>query len=345
MKKYLIALMAVGFLIAAGCTKNDSADRDLRQSLNRNVADLNTALNTISGSDAYRMLSSSNTPLKSEIDYRDSITLDMIAGIYDFAPNPYHYRNFFCPIMLFKKTGESDKLIVNIPQKLVFRPHYLYNLNLPDSQLKRDFTITANDYQYLYTWYYKYDYKLSAGFSLEDKDMGNLEVFSTKNSETAKSYSSTYNFNEGYSINVSFQSGDTTESSFSLSKEQDVLLKETILWFGEESHRKEWEYRLSIGNVEIRRGSGIDSIQVYLDGVLQKTAGVKIVDSTGSDGSICRHRDILLTFDDGTTVKLSELLDPIKEILITLYDSMHSMNFAKRVVDYIAIGIYYHERH
>jgi len=89
------------------------------------------------------------------------------------------------------------------------------------------------------------------------------------------------------------------------------------------------------------RSTDVDSIQVFLDGVLQNTAAVKITDSDGTDGSICHRRDILLTFDDGTTARLSELIGPAREILKTLVDSMHSMYFAKHIVDYIALSIYY----
>ena len=108
---------------------------------------------------------------------------------------------------------------------------------------------------------------------------------------------------------------------------------------------KERLYILTLGNVEIRRGTAVDSIQVFLDGVLQQKAGAKITDSTGSEGSFCHHRDILLTFDDGTTMNLSELLSPSREILRTLYDSLHGMKLAKHIVDYIAISIYYHSHY
>ena len=118
-------------------------------------------------------------------------------------------------------------------------------------------------------------------------------------------------------------------------------MKETTIRIWRDYHNKEKQYILSVGNVDIVRSSGIDSIQVFLDGVLQQTAGAKITDPD-TEGSICHHRDILLTFDDGTTTNLSDLIQPAKETLGTLVDSMHSMRFAKNVVDYIAISIYYH---
>ena len=346
MKRPIIFLFVAAVAILWSCSKIDRENLNLKQSLDRNINELNSALNVISSSAGYELLSGSTPSLKSETEYRDSITLDLVSGIYNFSPYPYRHHDFFIPYRLFKKTGESDSMIVHMPQKLAFRPYCLHNMDSRDSLLKKDFVITAYDYHYLYSWYYKYDYKLAADLTLDNQPMGTIDVVSTRNSDTGKSYSSSYTFEEGYEINVVFQSGDTTESSFSLMNEDgDILMKEATLWISNDSHKREKQYILSIGNIDIKRGSGIDSIQVYLDGVLQQTAGAKIVDDPDSDGSVCHHRDILLTFDDGTTVKLSELLDPVKETLKTLVDSLHSMKFASNVVDYIAISIYYHSQH
>jgi hypothetical protein len=101
---------------------------------------------------------------------------------------------------------------------------------------------------------------------------------------------------------------------------------------------------LSIGNIDIKRSTGVDSIQVFLNGVLQKKAAVKIIDDSNTTGSICHKRDIQLTFDDGTTENLSTLMEPAREILKTLVNSLGEMYFSKHIVDYIAMSIYYHSR-
>ena len=344
MKKYITTITIIVSLIAFSCTKNDKAPRDLKSSLEKSVADINNAISVISTTSGYEMLTAGEGTLKSETSFMDSIALDMVAGVYDFKPDPFHYRNFFIPYRLFKRTDESEHMIVNMPEKLVFRPRYLRNLNPPDSLLRNNFTIDASDYHYFYTWFSKFDYLLSASFLLDSVDVGTLDVVSSGSQETGRSYSSTYPFAEGYSINTSFMSGDSSVSSFALSGDDGDLLRETVIRVRKDHHFRERLYILTLGNVEIRRGTGIDSIQVYLDGVLQQTAGAKIYDSTGEEGSICHHRDILLTFDDGTTENLSDLIQPARDILRTLVDSMHSMRFASNVVDYIAIGIYYHSR-
>ncbi len=343
MKKSISIIIAAVSFMALSCSKTDTDSLGLKQSVEKGVSDINYALKTISGTQDYQILIANSTPVNSEEkgSYADSITLDMVAGIYDFQPDFFHFHNFFIPYPLFKKTGTSDQMIVNLPQKLIFHPGHLHKVNPPDTLLNNDFTIKASDYHYFYSWLNNFDYKLTADFTLDNNDLGSLEVISASEGATGSSYYSKYTFTEGYNINVSFQSGDTTISSFTLLKDDDVLMKETVVFTGTDFHRRERQYILTIGNVDIKRGSGIDSIQVYLDGVLQQKAGARIVDSTDSDGSIRHHRDILLTFDDGTTTNLSDLLDPVHEVLKSIVDSLHSMNFAKNIVDYIAIGINY----
>lgn len=218
--------------------------------------------------------------------------------------------------------------------------------------LKNNFTIAASDYHYYYTFWSRYDYKLKAALTVDSTDIGTLSILAMGESFYDQSCSSEYVFPEGYKITSGFESGDTSTYEFTLRDETDLLLGETIVFIkGEYEHDDddferdgkphEWMYTLSIGNIDLKKSSGIDSIEVYLDGVLQQTAAAVIVDSTGSDGSICHHRDILLTFDDGSTATLSELLDPALTQLKALVDSLRSMSFAKRIVDYIAFNIYY----
>ena len=165
------------------------------------------------------------------------------------------------------------------------------------------------------------------------------------NQTSGGSWSSKYSFTGGYSINVSGLTGDTTKSAFSLSDATDTLLKETVSFIRNGLGMSERQYVLSIGNVEIIRSSAVDSIQVFLNGVLQNKAGVKIVENNNdASGSIIQGRDIQLTFDDGTTTTLSTLIQPAMTTLKTLVNSLQSMFFAQNIVDYIAISIYYNYR-
>ncbi|MCE5347710.1 MAG: hypothetical protein LLG13_15695 [Bacteroidales bacterium] len=338
----LIIVLFVGFA-GSQCTKNENRP-DLKLSFQSSVNDINTAISKISGTKGYQLMSMSGDAAKSEDSFKDSITLPLIAGIYDYQPNPVPRNHYYFPYRLFKKTGESEKMIVNLPERMVFHPKYLHYYSPKDSVLKNNFTVTASDYHLYYTWWKSYDYKLSAGFTLDSEYVGDLDVSSSAHSFIDNFYSSKFTFTGGYNVSTEWQTGDTTVSSFALLKDKDVLLKETRVFIWDDFHRGEKQYILTIGNIDIKRATNIDSIQVYLDGVLQKEAAAVIKDGADTTGSICHKRDILLTFNDGTTAKLSEKIDPALTKLRTLIDSMHSMYFAKNIVDYIAVSIYYNTR-
>jgi|WetSurMetagenome_2_1015567.scaffolds.fasta_scaffold00024_59 hypothetical protein len=341
-RKILVISLAIGMVVIS-CSKMDSGT-SLKQSVESSIAKINTAASAISVSKGYQLLSVSDEFTKTETGYSDSIDLDMIAGIYDFNPDPVLYQWYPCPRRFFSKTGASDSLIINMPQKFVLHPRYLYYYIFKDSAVNNNFRVAASDYHFYYCWYNKFDYKLKAGFSVDKADIGTLDMLANSKGFAGIDYSSRFTFSEGYNIEVSKVSGDTTTSSFALSDENEILLRETRTYIGDMFHHNgERTYMLTVGNVDIVKSTGIDSIQVFLDGVLQKSAAAKIEDESDTTGTICHHRDILITFDDGTTTNLSELIQPGMDVLRTLVDSMHSMNFAKHVIDYLALNIYYHE--
>jgi hypothetical protein len=354
MKRNILFIVVIFGLIGWGCSKNDnqtqSQPQGLKQSIEKNVADINTAISKISATKGYQILVTGVSPsgkamVTSPNPFNDSITLALIEGIYDYQPDTtLMHHHFAYPFRLFKKTGTSNMMIVNLPQKLILHPGYLHIFNYKDSVLKNDFTISASDYHLYYNSWKNLDYKLTAGLTLNSADLGSFDISSVSNSLSNQTNSSKYNFTGGYGISTAWQSGDTSKLEFALLKDNSSLLKETTLFTGTGFHKREKQYDLTIGNVEIKRGFGIDSIQVFVGGVLQKTAGAKITDSADSTGTICNHRDILLTFDDGTTSKLSTLIGPPLTQLKTLVTSLHDMYFAENVIDYIAINIYYNSR-
>jgi hypothetical protein len=342
MRKNIIITAVILSVFSWQCSKVDQS-LTLKESIQASSAKINTAFEKISGSKGYQMLSVTEDGIKSDYSdgFKDSINLILITGIYDFKPGIEQPRNIYFPFRLFQKTGTSEKLIVNMPEKLAFHPKHLHFCNRADSVLKNNFTISATDYHFYYTWWNNTDYKLVADFILDSKDIGSLSMFSTWKSGTAGAYSKNFTFPEGYSVMRSGETGETNKFLFALALDKDTLLKETLMFSGDGFMRKERQYILSIGNVDIKRSTGIDSIQVFLDGVLQKKAGAKIVDNEDYNSSICYKRDILLTFDDGTTAKLSELISPAMETLKSLSKSLGEMYFSKHIVDYIAFSIYY----
>lgn len=343
MKRNVLVLTLLAFAVLSGCSKFDQGT-DLKNSVNDGISKINNAASALSVSGGFQLLSVTGDPGKGENSYNDSIKLEMIAGKYEFSPYKLRYMWCPCPTRFFRKTGESDSLIVNMPWKMAYRPVYMYNYVFKDTVNRNNFRIAASDYHFYHSWFNKYDYKLSAAFMLDGEDLGSLELLSSAMGYKDQSYNSTYTFAEGYAVEVAMDRGDTTKASFALMEDEEVLLKETRIYSGSWCNNDyERKYILTIGDVDIVRSNQFDSIQVWLNGVLQKNAAARIIDDSDTTGTICHKRDILLTFDDGTTANLSAMIRPGMQVLRTLVDSLHNMNFAKRVVDYIALNIYYHE--
>jgi hypothetical protein len=342
-QRIFIIAFCIG-LVAWSCKKTDLAPNQnltLKQTVENNANKVNDALNQISQTKGYQVISINDATLKSAESFTDSITLGLIAGIYTYQPDTTFHFGMFHTFRLFKKTGTSDMMIVNLPQKLIFHPWHLHNFEAPDTALKNDFKITASNYHYYFSQWNLFDYKISAGLNLDTEDLGNLDVNAVSDPVTGSMYSSTYSFTDGHKIEVSGETGDTTKLAFSLLDNTGTLLKEAVTFVRSGFQITEKQYVLSIGNVDIKRSTGIDSIQVFMNGVLQQKAGIKITESTDGSGSICGNRDIQLTFDDGTTATLSSLINPALATLKTLVHNLHSMFFAKNMVDYIALSIFF----
>jgi hypothetical protein len=347
----IISLVIAG--MGAGlwqCTKENGTGSSLKESLNLNSARLDKALNVISNSSAYRMLlAETGGTMKSAspdtVVYLDSIRLGDISGIYEFEqPDSmaYYHHGLY---RMFRKTGESDNLVVKLPESKLFHPRKLWHPFERDTIGPNNFVITASEYHYYFAYGFVYDYGLNAGFELNDSLLGYLGIQSYRNSWSDFQFSSSYTFPEGYTIKVDQNSGDTSTFSMALLEGSDILLQESIQKTKHEGQRQhERQYSLTIGNVQITRSSTADSMLVYLDGALQPNAKVEIIDTGQDNGdemhSVRHSRDIQITFEDGTVTTVSDLLGPSKEILSGLVDSLGDMSFATRILDYIAWNIY-----
>lgn len=347
----IVAILASGMLLW-NCTDRDRSGfgSTLEESLNRSSERLDNAIGEITATPGYQVLSLGESgSLKStaadSVEYLDSITLNEISGIYEFEnpdtlPHCHH-----CFYNLFKKTGESDQLVVSLPESKVFHPFQLHNMMQSDTSLANNFTITASDYHYYYARGLMYDYKLLAGFELDSTNIGSLDLASASTSYFDFTYHSAFTFNDNYSIRLDQISGDTSTFSFALLDGTETLLSESVNTIKTGASRHfERSYQLNIGNVEILKTSESDSIQIFLNGVLQQNAVVEFINVSTDNGegrALCRgNRDIQITFDDGTVTTLSALIGPSLETLDNLAGSLQNMYFASYVVDYIAWNIY-----
>jgi hypothetical protein len=342
MKKYIIVIILFTGLAGWQCSKQE--DRaNLKESLQSSAEEINMAVSKIAETRGYELISVTGDDGKSAECYNliDTIDLDMVAGIYDYQPNAFRHHHYFFPVSFFKKTGENEHMIVNMPHRMMFRPKYFFNYCTCDTVRKNNFTIDAADYHLYFGGWNTFDYKLTAGFTYDSEKIGDCDITSIADKEEGNSYTSKFNFTEGLSITVDRVSGDTSESSFALMDEDELLLREKSIFVRSGYKITERQYILSIGKVDIKKGTGVDSVQVFLDGVLQKKAAKIVTDGEGEEKSICRKRDLEITFDDGTKTKVSTLIGPARETLKTLVSSLRDMYFARNIVDYIALSVYF----
>jgi hypothetical protein len=337
--------------LAVGCIRNDGLlnNASLKQAVNLSASNLNNAVSKITTSQAYSILTVSDGSLKSadvtDSIYRVYIPLDLVKGVYDYKPVPKWDRWGFSLIQYFKKSADNAQMIVNMPLKKVKNPMSLRHYSPADSTLKNNFKIAVSAYHNNYNSYWDYDYILDSKISINDTLAGELNIKSNVSPANGIQYGSQYSFAGGYTAQYKYNSGDTTLSSFTILNGNNVLYEEKLLKIKNDTARfhHERQYILTIGNVQIIRNSGSKTVQISVNGVLQPGAVVSIVDKDEDDeASVCKKRDVQITFEDGTVTTVSALIGKSVDNIRTLYSSLHKVYFAAYVVDWIAYDIYYH---
>jgi hypothetical protein len=347
-KVLLVSILSLTILW--GCTKKDDGILDqasLKMAIDQSATRLNTAINAISSSQAYNILTINEESIaksSAETDYKVYIPLDLIKGVYDYNKVTKLNNWGFSLIHFFTKSADNSQMIVRMPLKKVTRPASLRRFSQADSSLTNNFSIAVSDYHNNYNNYHDYDYILASEISIDNIVAGKLNIKSIVSPTEGKDYASQYAFTESYTANYRYKSGDTTVSSFAIQSGDKVLYKEELLtikndtaWFG-----REHQYILTIGDVQIIRKSGTKTVQIAVDGVLQPNAVVTIVDKESDpEASVCKKRDIQITFEDGTVTTVSALIGDSVDDIKTLYTSLHQVYFAAYIVDWIAYDIYY----
>ncbi|HEY5469570.1 MAG TPA: hypothetical protein VIK07_03535 [Bacteroidales bacterium] len=352
MKRKCNIILITVFLGATlgSCTKNISTadNTSLKQSINQSALNLNNAMSTISASKAYSILTVSDGISKSlsstDAQYKVYITLDTVKGIFNYKPATKKDKWGMSLMRYFTKTADDSKMIVNMPLSKVLKPRLLREYKPADSTLTNNFMISVSDYHNNYNNYHDFDYILASEISVDNVVTGNLNIKSAISPALGINYSSQFAFAGSYTVDYKYESGDTTVSSFTITGDNKVLYEEKLLTVKTDTCRfgREHQYILTIGDVQIIRKSGTKDVSVSVNGVLQLNAVVTIVDKEAdSEASVCKKRDIQITFDDGTTTTVSALIGNSVANIKTLFDSLHSVYFAAYVVDWIAYDIYY----
>jgi len=335
--------------LATGCNKNDSNEENLtlKETLNKSAVNLNSAMDAITTSKAFSILTISEGDQKSvEADsiYKVYIPLAKIKGVYDYKPVATFDRWGKSLIRFFSKSTDNNLMVVNMPLKKVEHPRSLRQYLPSDSTLANNFSISVSDYHNNYNSYRDYDYILSSDISIDNVKAGSLNIKSLVSPTLGTDYNSQYAFDNNYAARYKFKSGDTTLSSFTIVADDEVLYDETRLtfkngssWFG-----REHKYTLTLGDIKIIRKSGSKDVEVYVKDVLQTAAVVEIIDNDSDpEASVCKKRDVRITFDDGTSTTVSALIGGTVENIKTLFQSLHQVYFAAYIIDWIAYDIYY----
>lgn len=350
MKNQVRIILITTFLSAMlwSCTKNDGIvnSYSLKESISQSALNLNNAMGLIISSKAYSILTVTDGTQKSASDsiYKVYIPLESIKGVYNYKPVTTNVIWGSSLIRFFTKTADNSQMIVRMPSKKIADPRSLRQYVASDSLMTNNFSIAVSDYHNNYNSYHDFDYILSSEISVDNVVAGSLNINSFKSLTLGTKYSSQYEFSDKYTAKYKYDSGDTTVSSFTIMDGDKVLYQEKLLTaksdvalFGLER-----QYILTIGDVQIIRKLGTTAVEVSVNGVVQTGAVIAIIDKeVDPEASVCKRRDIQITFEDGTTTTVSALIGESIADIKTLFDSLHSVYFAAYVVDWIAYDIYY----
>jgi len=347
--RIIIATVLAGTLLM-GCAKMDNGIKNpsFKEAINQGAQNLNTAMDKITATPAYTLFTTDDGTMKSgnSLDslYKVYIPLEKIKGEYVYKPAVRMDHHGLSLLRFFERTADNSQMIVRMPLSKVTHPRALRHFDEEDSVLANNFSITVSDYHNNYNGYFDFDYALTSAISIDDVFAGNLDIISQKSPVNGVHYASQYAFDASYTAKYKYDSGDTTISSFSITGDDKVLYEEKLLTIRNDTLRfgREHQYILTIGDVQITRNSATHAVEVSVNGVLQPNATVTVIDRDEDDeASICKKRDILITFEDGTTAKVSELIGASIDNIKTLFDSLHQVYFAAYVVDWIAYDVYY----
>jgi hypothetical protein len=346
----IIFIATVCVSILAGCAKNDGIldQTSLKQAIDQSALKLNTAVSSISSTQAYSILTMNGGTAKSatvtDSIYRVYIPLDKIKGVYEYNKVTKYNHWGLSLVHFFTRTADDSKMIVNMPLKKVTRPGSLRFFSASDSSLTNNFSIAVSAYHNNYNSYWDYDYNLVSEISIDKKVAGNLNIETVISPKNGTHYASQYSFSGGYTAKYKYESGDTSVSSFTILGNNKVLYEEKLLRMKNDTSKfhMERQYVLTIGNVEITRKSDFKDVKVSVNGVVQPNAKVTIVDNDNDqEASVCKKRDVQITFEDGSVTTVSALIGSSVENIKTLYTSLHQVYFAAYIVDWIAYDIYY----
>ncbi len=353
----IFLLVSAVALLSWSCT-SEISDSSLQSSLDKSSQTLSIALQKITSSDGYQVLATPETTTSSfskvyspiiDSTY-NSILLADIVGEYEFNKANTYIRWKLPVTNFFSKTADNASLmIVRLPEEKIKMPNSLFVYNPADTLLTNNYVFSLNKYDYKFNRMLGWTYDMASTVNVKTVDAGALSIQSSNSKEAGYKFASEFAFTNGYTLKSNYTTGDTSVSVYAIYEGAKVIFEEsfTAIKTSADNRHREREYSMTIGDVKIIRQMGLnslDSAKVYVAGVLQTTAKVEVVDiatTDDTDVSVTAHkRELKITFDDGTSKTISELLGTSIETIRNLFISLRQSYFATRIVDRIAWDIY-----
>ena len=361
MKKCIISFGTLLLFSAIFWSCSDKSDNNLEQDLSLvqlmevKANAVTDAVVDISESKGFEIITvEDDTNLKSnyagsmDSRYAMSITLDDIKGVYDYkkgiADQQGTIKNGYQSA--FEKVDDSESFILRLPKEKAMRPWMLYVDEA--TEYTNDFVITTTDYNYTYSGGIEFDYLLNSEIEVEKEKAGELFVDWSISEDLNFDYQSKFTFTNDYSVGVDFSAGEMINYEFNLMKGDDILFMEEVdISKSDETNEGELKYSLVLGSIKIEWSSVSGNYVVYRNDVLQEGATIEVVkhqnDANEANGAFCRKgRDIKITFEDGTSIQLSEMLsEDTLALMDQIFSSMYDLKFVKHIVDKVAHEVYY----
>ena len=367
-KKIYLGLALLSF-VAWSCTTQDelSSNKSLKTSITVSAQSLQAALNTITSSTGYKLLSLSSSSAVSASKTQGifmpfdtasvSFGLADVAGVWDYKA-ALNYRKHV-PLNSFfqmSTTETSTDFILRLPESKIKNPWNLLHYSVADTTLTNNYVVDVNNYKRWYQQYrpgsYWFDYQMNSSIKISGTDVGSLGIVTSNHEASGYKFVSSFAFANGYDVSTSYSTGDTIVSIYNIAKAGQTLYQEkyTATRTSSSSRFREKLYDLTIGNVEIIRTAGptsLDSAKVLLNGVLQNNSKVEIVTvaSTSTDESTITKntRTIKITFDDGTTTTIKDLLGSTVNDISSVFSTIREAYFVTDIVDKVSAYIYSHK--
>ena len=357
---FYLVLIALSFISWSCTSTSDLSDGSLKTTMNKNVQSLTNAMNAISSSAGYKVLtnneqSSSPSLVKAASETTvtptlDSIMLSSIIGVYDYNKSKSAKKWQLSLINFFTKVGDNaTQMVIRLPEEKVIHPNTLLHFAPSDTLLTNNYVFTLSEYQYRFNKYL-WDYNMASTINIKGVDAGLLKIQSGFNKTAGYHFNSQFVFANGSVAKCDYSTGDTAVATYAITDGTKTLYEEKYTSVNNKLVRKhrEQSYSLTIGDIQIVRTIGknsLDSAKVYVAGVLQLKSKVEIVDVAivTDTTEICvtnNKRELKITFDDGTSSTMTQLLGSTMVDIKTLFVSLRQSYFATSIVDWIAWDIY-----